>query len=149
GIQFPSRVVESPAMNKPLKPRPTKVESAPEFGNSLEVQTPTPAGPHTEIEGNARSSADVADRADPDAADEERPYEFDDGDGPGRLAALPVDDRYEEIKRGEIHIAELQRMTMQQLLAQARKEGLTDYTGLKKQDLIFKILKERTKLNGL
>ena len=45
--------------------------------------------------------------------------------------------------------AELQRMTMQQLLAQARKEGLNDYTGLKKQDLIFKILKERTKMNGL
>lgn len=56
---------------------------------------------------------------------------------------------YEDIKRGETHIAELQRMTMQQLLATARKEGLVDYTGLKKQDLIFKILKERTKLNGL
>ena len=75
--------------------------------------------------------------------------EGEDEDDAARLAALPVDDRYEEIKRGEIHIAELQRMTMKQLLAQARKEGLTDYTGLKKQDLIFKILKERTKMNGL
>src|SRR5215213_3883663 len=59
------------------------------------------------------------------------------------------DERYDEIKRGETHIAELQRMTMQQLLATARKEGITDYTGLKKQDLIFRILKERTKMNGL
>lgn len=73
------------------------------------------------------------------AVDEERP----------NLAALPPDDRYEEIKRGDIHIAELQRMTMQELLAQARKEQLSEYTGLKKQDLIFKILKERTKMNGL
>jgi transcription termination factor Rho len=70
------------------------------------------------------------------------------GDGKS-LASLPPDDRYEEIKRGDIHIAELQRMTMQQLLAQARKEQLSEYTGLKKQDLIFKILKERTKMNGL
>lgn len=60
-----------------------------------------------------------------------------------------ADDRYEEIKKGEIHIAELQRMTMKELLELAKKEKLSDYQGLKKQDLIFKILKERTKLNGL
>src|SRR6266403_1867687 len=30
-----------------------------------------------------------------------------------------------------------------------KEEGITDYTGLKKQDLIFKILKERVKQNGL
>ncbi len=59
------------------------------------------------------------------------------------------DDRYEAIKQGDIHIAELQRCTMKELLALAREEQLTEYTGLKKQDLIFKILKERTKLNGL
>jgi len=135
-------------MTKPLKARSTKVESAPEFGNSLEVETPTAgsSGPGLEASGMGGNSQETQ------TADEERPYEFEEGedeDDAGRLAALPVDDRYEEIKRGEIHIAELQRMTMQQLLAQARKEGLTDYTGLKKQDLIFKILKERTKLNGL
>src|SRR5262245_41807836 len=60
-----------------------------------------------------------------------------------------VNNRYEEIKRGSTHISELQSMTMPQLLRIAREEGLTDYTGLKKQDLIFKILKERVKQNGL
>src|SRR6266436_6090860 len=58
-------------------------------------------------------------------------------------------DRYEQIKQGDIHIAELQRMTMPQLIDQARKENLSEITGIKKQDLIFKILKERVKLNGL
>lgn len=58
-------------------------------------------------------------------------------------------ERYEQIKQGDIHIAELQRMSMQQLIDQARQENLTECTGIKKQDLIFKILKERTKLNGL
>ena len=58
-------------------------------------------------------------------------------------------DRYEQIKQTDVHIAELQRMTMPQLIEQARAEKLTDINGLKKQDLIFKILKERVKLNGL
>ncbi len=58
-------------------------------------------------------------------------------------------ERYEQIKQGDIHIAELQRMSMPQLIEQARAEKLTDFSGIKKQDLIFKILKERVKLNGL
>ena len=44
--------------------------------------------------------------------------------------ALGVDDthdRYEQIKQGDIHIAELQRMTMPQLIEQARTENLTEY----------------------
>src|SRR5262249_52539062 len=60
-----------------------------------------------------------------------------------------INSRYEEIKRGSTHISELQQMTMPQLIKVAKEEGLTDYTGLKKQDLIFKILKERVKQNGL
>src|SRR5207244_7943331 len=44
---------------------------------------------------------------------------------------------------------ELQHMTMPQLLKTAKEEGITDFTGLKKQDLIFKILKERVKPNAL
>src|SRR5262245_994347 len=60
-----------------------------------------------------------------------------------------INSRYEEIKRGSTHISELQQMTMPQLLKIAKEEGLTDYTGLKKQDLIFRILKERVKQNGL
>ncbi len=60
-----------------------------------------------------------------------------------------TNNRYEEIKRGSTHITELQQMTMPQLLKVAKDEGVTEYTGLKKQDLIFKILKERVKQNGL
>jgi transcription termination factor Rho len=38
---------------------------------------------------------------------------------------------------------------MTQLIEEARKENVTEVTGMKKQDLIFKILKERVKMNGL
>src|SRR5690349_7647130 len=48
-----------------------------------------------------------------------------------------INNRYEEIKRGSTHISELQQMTMPHLLKVAKEEGLSDYTGLKKQDLIF------------
>ena len=57
--------------------------------------------------------------------------------------------KYEEIKRGEIHITELQRMTVQELHDVAKAEGLTEYTGLKKQDLVFKVLKDRINRDGL
>jgi len=61
-----------------------------------------------------------------------------------------TDDRYEQIKQsGDTHIAELQQMSMGELIEEARKENLTDYSGVKRQDLIFRILKERVKLNGL
>ena len=58
-------------------------------------------------------------------------------------------DVYETVKQGKVHIAELQRMSMSQLLEEAKKENLTDVSGMKKQDLIFNILKERVKMNGL
>jgi transcription termination factor Rho len=52
-------------------------------------------------------------------------------------------------KQGETHIAELQRLSMPELIDAALRENLTDVTGLKRQELIFRILKERVKLNGL
>ncbi|WP_437225707.1 transcription termination factor Rho [Planctomicrobium sp. SH661] len=61
----------------------------------------------------------------------------------------PADERYEDAKRGDIHIAALQRMTMKELIDLARRENVNEVAGLKKQDLIFRILKERTKMNGL
>ena len=45
--------------------------------------------------------------------------------------------KYEEIKRGDIHITELQRMSVQELHDVAKREGLEEYTGLKKQELVF------------
>jgi transcription termination factor Rho len=84
----------------------------------------------------------------PDAAIAPEPTSNGHADDEGGFDA-ETNSRYEEIKRGGTHITELQQMTMPQLLKSAKEEGLTEYTGLKKQDLIFKILKERVKQNGL
>lgn len=58
-------------------------------------------------------------------------------------------ERYEKIKRGELHITDLQRMSIPELHEVAKQEGVVDYAALKKQELIFKILKERINKNGL
>jgi transcription termination factor Rho len=61
-----------------------------------------------------------------------------------------ADAKYEKIKQSDdTHIAELQRLAMPELIEEARKENLADYQGEKRQELIFRILKERVKLNGL
>ena len=48
-----------------------------------------------------------------------------------------------------VHIAKLQRMDMPELIETATAEGVEETSGLKKQDLIFRILKERVKLDGM
>ncbi|NLX07149.1 MAG: transcription termination factor Rho [Phycisphaerae bacterium] len=60
-----------------------------------------------------------------------------------------TEERYEQAKKDELHLSDLQKMTVAELHKLARDEGLEDYTGLKKQELIFKILKERIQKNGL
>ena len=52
-------------------------------------------------------------------------------------------------KKDDIHIAQLQRMSAEELLEQAKKRNIPDVNELNKQDLIFRILKEQVKLNGL
>jgi transcription termination factor Rho len=88
-----------------------------------------------------------SDSRDPERRDD-RPYRKEYNEDLGGFDA-ETNSRYEEIKRGTTYISELQAMTMIQLMKMAKDEGLTDYSGLKKQDLIFQILKERVKQNGL
>ena len=59
--------------------------------------------------------------------------------------------RYEEIKRGSTYITQLQQMTLSQLQLEAEADRIPkhEWAGFKKQDLIFRILKERVKQNGL
>jgi transcription termination factor Rho len=62
---------------------------------------------------------------------------------------LDVTSHYEALKKGDMYITTLQKMSMQELVELARTEQLGDVAGARKQDLVFRILKERVKLNGL
>jgi transcription termination factor Rho len=57
--------------------------------------------------------------------------------------------KYERIKKGNLYLTDLQRLTVAELHDMAKKEGITEYSALKKQDLIFRILKERIRQSGL
>ncbi|MGD0999815.1 MAG: transcription termination factor Rho [Candidatus Brocadiia bacterium] len=48
-----------------------------------------------------------------------------------------------------LFIADLQHMTIKELRDTAKRENITEYSSLNKQDLLFKILKERCSKNGL
>ncbi|NQU25424.1 MAG: Rho termination factor N-terminal domain-containing protein, partial [Candidatus Nealsonbacteria bacterium] len=104
--------------------------------------------------------ADREKPADADPPQNEGYTDFDDGQEPvslaeelvsrGQFSKDDIQDRYEQIKQsGDTHIARLQGMSMGELIEEARRENLTDCSGVKKQDLVFRILKERVKLNGL
>jgi transcription termination factor Rho len=57
--------------------------------------------------------------------------------------------KYERIKKGDLYLTDLQKLNVADLHDVARKEGIKEFSALKKQDLIFKILKERIRQNGL
>ena len=56
--------------------------------------------------------------------------------------------RYEQAKKSDLTIRNLQKMSMEDLHDLARKEKIEEYTGLKRQDLIFHILKNRIQQQG-
>jgi len=72
-----------------------------------------------------------------------------DDDGSGVAIDPETHEKYEQVKRGELHIRDLQKMSVTELHEVAKREGISDFASLKKQDLIFKILKERINKNGL
>jgi transcription termination factor Rho len=134
----------------PIRPRPRPTSESPgnEIDPSLDFphadgNAPRPPAPENQGHFAPPEEADDA----PEAPRPRRPLTKDEEDFNGFDAE--INNRYEEIKRGSTHITELQAMTMPQLLKLGKDENLTEFTGLKKQDLIFKILKERVKQNGL
>jgi len=57
--------------------------------------------------------------------------------------------KYERIKKGNLYLTDLQKLTVSELQDIAKKEGIKEYSALKKQNLIFRILKERIQQSGL
>ena len=79
----------------------------------------------------------------------------DEADRPDDSVADLLDDdplaRYDQLKQGDVYIAELQQLSMAELikLKPERAEQVDSASGLNRQELIFEILKERVKTDGL
>jgi transcription termination factor Rho len=133
---FGAGIFEEPAPPPPAPPAPVPEPEAPKLASEAPAEPPSrPAPPPQHAEA-------------PRQPFPQRRFQPQDDEGP-RGFDEETNSRYEEIKRGNTYITELQQQTIAELLKVAKAEGLSEYAGLKKQDLIFKILKERVKQNGL
>ena len=57
--------------------------------------------------------------------------------------------KYERVKKGNLHIKDLQSMEIAQLHEMAKEEGIDDAASLTRQELVFKMIKMRVQQNGL
>ena len=57
--------------------------------------------------------------------------------------------KYERVKKGNLYLTDLQKLTVSQLHEIAKKENIREYSAFSKQQLIFRILKERIRQSGL
>jgi len=60
-----------------------------------------------------------------------------------------TNEKYERVKREEIYLSKLQDCTVAELLKLAKQEGIKEVMGMKKQELIYRIIQEKAKQNGL
>ena len=66
------------------------------------------------------------------------------------IAKESNDTQVQEVKSGEhLPISELQKLSIDELTVFAEKTGVEEIMGLKKQELIFEILKQQLKVQGL
>ncbi len=71
------------------------------------------------------------------------------GDGTTDVFDREMHEKYERIKRGELLISDVHKMTVPELHQVAKNEGIEEYAGLSKQDLVFEIVKARVRKEGL
>lgn len=92
-------------------------------------------------------------QSEPEAASQEKPTATITAEEEARRAKQAEEEsthaKYERIKKGSLYLTDLQKLTVAELHDIAKKENIQEYTALKKQDLIFRILKERIRQNGL
>jgi len=60
-----------------------------------------------------------------------------------------IQKKYEQAKKSDLSIRDLQKMSIDKLHELAKEEGVENYTGLKRQDLNFQILKAHIAKQGL
>ncbi len=137
GQETPSALTLGQETSRPLEAPPEHQEPDNFTDSASGASTRT-----GDLEGTTDSQKDAVSTATGDVVDEENDEDYSPYDPETKA-------RYEQIKRNESRLADLQKMTMQQLLKLAKEEGVPDFVGLKKQDLIFRILRHRCEVNGL
>jgi transcription termination factor Rho len=110
-------------------------------------------GGNTRDPGNAKDNRDAGTNRDKEARDnrEDRDGGAQSSGGSADVGVFDAETnaKYEQVKGGKLYIKDLQTMDIHGLHDIAKQESIQDYIGLKKQDLIFQILRSRIRQNGL
>src|SRR5687768_2406475 len=134
--------------------QPEAAEQAPaaeEVQTAVQEPPPAPAAKVQRPEPQERTQERAQERSqdrDEDRAEEPMHNAPQGGEDVGDIDA-ETNAKYEQVKGGKLYIRDLQKMEVNQLHEIARQENIQDYVGLKKQDLIFQILRSRIRQNGL
>jgi transcription termination factor Rho len=132
-------MAKAPTRSRGKKKLQDVIESIPEEGESV-VETQT--RDESKFVENGKSSTKTADAR-------RRRGRRKPEDGEETAIDESTHEKYERVKRGDLHITYLQKMSVNELHDVAQTEGIEDYVGLPKQDLIFHILKRRINQSGL
>ena len=145
----PGHAPEAPAETRP-QPRPEKSDR-PDQRAAIATIARTIAA--ATAAATTETIATIAgDRGDRDGRNESRGGSGGGGgEGSEDIANLDAETnaKYEQVKGGKLYIKDLQQMDVLALHEIARAEGIPDYIGMKKQDVIFQILRSRIRQNGL
>ena len=102
------------------------------------VRSARPSSAHRRPDGRGKEPLSLAEEI---ASQVDRGVPIEEVFGDGQVLEVP--------KQAESQLAELQAMTMAELIEEARKSDLSDIGGLDQRDLIFSILRQRVKKSGL
>ena len=114
------------------------LDQAPEDGGDSPVEATVASEPVAEAQTAAEPAAQAEVKSQ-EQLDEESIAGFDE----------EMHQKYERVKRGNLHITDLQKMSVAELHEMAKESGLEEYAGLGKQELVFRILKCRIQKDGL
>ena len=145
-----ARTTKKKATPAPVEEAPASATEVLEAPDSAQTAVEEPAA---KAEAAATPAAEVDGNRIPGMMDEALIGSAMVGAGPIEEDEIIYDEethqKYEQVKRSELHLIDLQKMTVSELHEICKKEVIEDYIGLKKQDLIFKILKKRITDNGM
>ena len=132
----------------PAVPEDAEVQAAAEAVEADDQQDPTPTEAEAQAEDQTPADEPAAETPAEPAAEAPEAAEESEEDS---IASFDEEmhQKYERVKRGNLHITDLQKMTVAELHEIAKESDLEEYAGLGKQELVFKILKSRIQKDGL
>ena len=124
------------------QPVDTDQSQAPAAEAETKAEAETDTEPKTEAETETEAKTDAETEAETEAKAEEE-------DDVVAASAKETHAKYEKVKRGELHITELQGMEIGELREVAKNEGVENCDQFSRQDLMFEVIKRRVGKTGL